>query len=314
VTLAPGLACFSAPVAGQEAYPKQRVSMLIGFAPGGFADTIARVVGARLSERLGQAFVTQNLEGGGGIRASRQVAVSPPDGYTILVTTTSLAINETLVPSRGYSAAKMEAIAIPVSAPESMNANKNSPIKSVEDLVGLAKEGKVYLGTPGNGSGSHIAAQYFFKKLAQVDVKHIPFAGGNPAMQGLMTGDVNVLASTATGGTLRHMSTGEITPMAIAAKQRSSKLPNVPTFSELGYRGFEASSWVGFFAPAGTPASIVEKLNHEINLVMQESETKKQIANLALEIATRSQQETAAFIQAEIVNWSEMVGSAGIVH
>jgi len=191
--------CPGASALAQAAYPNQRVTMFIGFAAGGYADSVARIVGARLGERLGQSFVAQNLEGGGGIRAARQVTVAPPDGYTLLVTTTSLAINETYVPTRGYTADQLTAVAIPVSAPESMAANNNASIKSVADLVAMAKAGKVYLGTPGIGSGSHIAAEYFFKNLVKAEVRHIPFAGGSPAMLGLISGDINVLAATATG-------------------------------------------------------------------------------------------------------------------
>jgi tripartite-type tricarboxylate transporter receptor subunit TctC len=307
------VAASCSPAFAQVDYPKQRVSILIGFSAGGFADTVARIVGARLGERLGQSFVTQNLEGGGGIRAARQATVARPDGYTILVTTTSLAINETLVPNRGYNADQFEAVAIPVSAPESISANNNASIISIADLVKAAKAGKVHLGTPGLGSGSHIASQYFFKNLAKADVNHIPFAGGNPAMLGLMAGDINVLASTATSSTLRHMTAGDVTPIAVAGRKRSSIIPNVPTFSESGYAGFEASSWVGFFVPAGTPTAIVEKLNQEINAVMQEDETQKRIALLGLETFIRSRPDTAAFFTEEIANWSRMVVAAGIV-
>jgi tripartite-type tricarboxylate transporter receptor subunit TctC len=132
-------------------------------------------------------------------------------------------------------------------------------------------------------------------------------------MLGLMAGDINVLASTATSSTLRHMTAGDVTPIAVAGRKRSSIIPNVPTFSESGYAGFEASSWVGFFVPAGTPTAIVEKLNQEINAVMQEDETQKRIALLGLETFIRSRPDTAAFFTEEIANWSRMVVAAGIV-
>ena len=296
----------------QATYPNQRVNMLIGFAAGGFADTIARLVGARLAERLNQSFIAQNLEGGGGIRATRQTTVSPADGYTILVTTTSIAINESLVPGRGYKADQVEAVAIPVSAPESLSANKDSGIKNVADLVAFAKAGKVYLGTPGIGSGSHIAAEYFFKTLVKAEVKHIPFSGGNPAMLGLVSGDVNVLASTNTGAPLRNMVIGDTIGIAVAGHDRMSQAPKVPTFAESGYPGYEASSWVGFFVPTGTPATVIEKLNQEINAVMQEEDTRKRIDTLGLEIVLRDRAETAAFFKSEIGNWSKMVEAVGI--
>jgi len=302
-----------APVSAQNAYPSQRVNMYIGYAAGGFADTIARVVGARLGERLGQSFLAQNLEGGGGIRAARQTAVSPADGYTVLVTTSSLAINESLVPSRGYTADQLQAVAIPVSAPEGMTANNKAGIKTVADLVEMAKSGKVYLGSPGIGSGSHIAATYFFKQLVKADVRHIPFAGGNPAALGLITGDINVLAATATATTIRSIGNGDAIGIAIAGTERSKVLPDLPTFAESGYPDFHASSWVGFFVPAGTPTAIVEKLNTEIDAVMREDETRKVMEASGLDIFHRDRAQTSAFFSEEVANWSKMIKAVGIV-
>ncbi len=298
--------------AAQAAYPNQRVNMFIGFAAGGFADTIARAVGAKLSERLGQSFSAQNMEGGGGIRAARQATVSAPDGYTILVTTSSLAINESLVANRGYKADQLQAVAIPVSAPEGMTANNKAGIRTVSDLVAKAKAGEVYLGTPGLGSGSHIAAEYFFKQLVKVDVRHIPFAGGNPAALGLITGDVNVLAATATNTTIRNINNGDVVGIAIAGRERSKILPDVPTFAESGYRDFEASSWVGFFVPAGTPRAIVDKLNTEINAIMREEDTRKFMEASGLDIFIRDRAETTAFFADEVANWSKMIKATGI--
>ena len=301
-----------APARAQPAYPSQRVSMLIGFAAGGFADTVARVVGSRLGERLGQSFVAQNLEGGASIRATRQMTTAAPDGYTILVTTTSIAINESLVPARGYNVNALEAVAIPVSAPESFSANATSPIKSIADLLAKAKSGKVYLGTPGIGSGSHIAAEYFFKFFAKTEVNHIPFGGGNPAKLALLANDVVVLASTATSGTLRSIASGETTGLAIAAKARSGVIPNVPTFTELGYEGFEAASWAGFFVPAGTPPGVIERLNREINAILGEDAIRKQIDALGLDIVVRDPAATNGYFRSEIDNWSRMVKTVGV--
>ena len=249
-------------------YPNQRISFVVGFAAGGFADTIGRWVAARLGERTGQTVVVQNMEGGGGIRAARRVANSPSDGYTILVTTTSLAINESLVPDRGYAANQFEAVSLPISAPESLSVSAKAPVKTLADLVTEAKAGKVFMGSAGIGSGSHIAAEYFFKVLAKTPVKHIPFPGGNPAMMGLLSGDVNVLAATATGNISRAVNNGDTIALGIAASERSPVLPSAPTFAEAGYPGLSAASWVGFFAPAGTPEAVLAKLNSEINALL----------------------------------------------
>jgi tripartite-type tricarboxylate transporter receptor subunit TctC len=293
-------------------YPNQRIEFVVGFAAGGFADSTGRWVATRLGERTGQTVVVQNMPGGGGIRATRRVAMSPPDGYTILVTTTSLAINETLVPDRGYAATALDAVALPVSAPEALSVSVKSPIKNIADLVKEAKEGKVFLGTAGIGTGSHIAAEYFFKVLAKTPVKHIPFQGGNPAMMALLTGDITVLANTATINLVRGVHNGEVTGLSIAATERSPILPSVPTLAESGYPGLSAASWTGFFAPAGTPEPVLAKLNSEINAILQEPEMAKRLEAAGLQLTVRSRAETAKMFAAEITNWSTMVQAVGI--
>jgi tripartite-type tricarboxylate transporter receptor subunit TctC len=307
----------ASPTAGNAqgaAYPSQRINFVIGFAAGGFADTIGRMVAARLGERTGQTVVVQNMEGGGGIRAARRVVSAPPDGYTILVTTTSLAINETLVPDRGYAATQFEAVTLPISAPESLSVSTKSPIKTLAQLVDDAKAGKVFMGSAGIGSGSHIAAEYFFKVLAKAPVKHIPFPGGNPAMMGLLSGDVTVLAATATGNISRAVLNGETICLALASAERSPVLPSVPTFAESGFPGMLATSWVGFFAPAGTPEPVLAKLNSEINALLQEPEIAKRIRTSGLQTTVRSRAESAKLFGAEIKNWSTMVQAVGVKH
>lgn len=298
--------------AESAAYPNQRITFVVGFAAGGFADTVARMVATRLGERIGQAVVVQNMEGGGGIRAARRIVTSPADGYTILVTTTSLAINESLVPDRGYVATQFEAVSLPISAPESLSASTKSSVKTLADLVTEAKAGKVFMGSAGIGTGSHIAAEYFFKVLAKAPVKHIPFRGGAPAMVGLLSGDITVLAATATGNISRAVNNGDIIGLGIAATEKSPTLPSVPTFAEAGYPGMAAASWVGFFAAAGTPEPVLAKLNSEINAIMQEPDTAKRIATSGLQTTIRNRAESAKLFGAEIKNWSTMVQAVGL--
>jgi tripartite-type tricarboxylate transporter receptor subunit TctC len=299
------------PQAGRAQGVDHRINFVVGFAAGGFADTIARLIATRLGERTGSIVVVQNMEGAGGVRAARRVAMSPPDGTNILVTTTSLAINETLVPDRGYTAASFEAIALPVTAPESLSANVKSPIRTVADMVSEAKAGRVFMGSPGIGSGSHIAGEYFFKVLAKTPVKHIPFPGGAPALMGLLSNDVTVLAATATGPA-RAVRNGEVIGIAIAGSARSPVLPDVPTFAESGYPGFLAESWTGFFAPVGTPEPVLAKLNAEINAIVQEPETAKRIESAALQTMIRNRADTGKFFAGEITNWSTMVQAVGV--
>jgi tripartite-type tricarboxylate transporter receptor subunit TctC len=300
------------PVQAQEAWPNKRISLYVGFAAGGFADSVARVIGNKLGERLKQSVIVQNMEGAGGNTAARSVTVAPPDGYTLLVTTTGLAINETLYKNKGFSTDALIPIAIPVSAPESLVANPKSPIKNFEDLIRESKAGRAYMGTPGIGSGSHIAAEYFFKVIAKLDVKHIPFQGGAPAMHGLMAGDINILASTATAATIPPLVNGELVGLGVASTERDPAIPMVPTFAEAGFPGFLASSWAGFFAPAGTPEAVVSRLNQEINEVMKDPDVRSKMQTLGLLIASRSRAETAEMFKDEVARWATMVKATGL--
>jgi tripartite-type tricarboxylate transporter receptor subunit TctC len=310
--LAASLVLVNGTARAQENWPSKRISFVIGFAVGGFADTVGRIIANKLGERLNQTIIIQTMEGAGGNFAARHVSMQPADGYTFLVTTTGLAINETLYKNKQFNAASLVPIAIPVSAPESLVTNPKSGIKTFPELIAAAKEGRAYMGTPGIGSGSHIAAEYFFKKIAHIDVKHIPFQGGNPAMQALLSGDINVFASTATASTIPPILSGELVGLAVASTQRDPALPAVPTYAELGYKDFIASSWTGVFARAGTPDAVVDRMNREIAEVMKDPDVRKRMETLGLITTERARQETAAFFKDEIARWALMVEATGL--
>jgi len=295
----------------QEAWPSKRVTLVVGFAPGGFADTVGRMIARKLGERLKQPVIVQNIDGAGGNIAARHVAMAPADGYTFLVTTTSLAINETLAKDKGFSADSLVPVAIPVEAAEMLVGNPKLGIRSLPEALDYARTGKLYFGSSGLGSGSHIAVEYFFKVLAKVEAKHIPFKGGHPAMHALLTGDVNLLASTATAKPA--IRSGELVGLAVAGDERDPSIPDVPTYAELGYPGFKASSWVGVFAPAKTPASVVERLNAEINAGMTEPDVQPQLEQMGLLTSRRPAQDTAALFRSDVARWREMVQAIGLV-
>jgi tripartite-type tricarboxylate transporter receptor subunit TctC len=293
-----------------EPWPSHRVALVVGYAAGGFADSVARIIARKLSERWKQPVVVQNMAGAGGNIAARSVSIAAPDGYTLLGTTTSLAINETLYHNKGFTSAGLTAIAIPVEAPELLASNPKSGIRNYADMIKVAKEGKLYMGTSGIGSGSHISAEYFFKVLAKVDVKHIPFPGGNPAMLALMTGDINIMASTATA--IPSIRSGELTGIAVGSAERSPMLPNVPTHTENGFPGFTASSWAGFFAPAGTPESILNTINADVNEALTDPDVQRQFQTMGLQTTTRDRAEVVRFFTAEIDRWGKMVNAIGL--
>jgi tripartite-type tricarboxylate transporter receptor subunit TctC len=302
--LAPG-------ASAEEAWPNKRLTMVVGFAAGGFADSVGRLIARKLGEKLKQPVIVQNVDGAGGNIAARQVSIAPADGYTLLVTTTSLAINETLAKDKGFTSDSLVPVAIPVEAPEMLVANPKHGIRSLSDALNHAKTDKLYFGSSGLGSGSHIAVEYFFKTLAKVEAKHIPFKGGHPAMHALLTGDVNLLASTATAKPA--IRSGELVGLAVASDQRDPSIPDVPTYAELGFPGFKASSWVGVFAPAGTPGAIVNRLNAEIDAVMAEPDVQRQLEQMGLLKSSRSAQDTAALFRSDVARWREMVQAIGLV-
>ena len=313
-TVGLGLAAIASSVASrarsQEAWPGKRVTMIVGFAAGGFADNVARVIATRLGERWKQSVIVQNMPGAGGNIAARSVSIAPPDGYTLLATTTSLAINETANKDKGFSVDALAPIAFPVEAPELLASNPKSGISTMADALAKARTGALYLGTSGIGSGSHISAEYFFKVLAKVDVKHIPFPGGNPALLALMTGDVNLMASTSTVTT--SILSGELAGIAVGSARRTPILPDVPTYAELGYPGFTPGSWSGFFAPAGTPPAILDLINATVNEVIADEDIRRQFSRVGLVARQAPRAEVAAYFRSEVARWSEMVKAIGL--
>jgi tripartite-type tricarboxylate transporter receptor subunit TctC len=305
-----GICSAVVPAAGQEAWPTKRVSVMVGFASGGFADGVARVLSRHLSEKWKQPVLVQNMAGAGGNIAARSVSIAPADGYTLLATTTSLAINDTLFRDKGFRTDGLTAVAIPVEAPELLVANPKSGIKTFADLLDKSKSSQIYLGSSGIGSGSHISAEYALRILAKVNVKHIPFAGGNPAMLALMTGDVNVLASTATA--ISAIQSGELVGLAVGSNERSPILPDVPTYAENGLKGFTASSWAGLFAPKGTPVGVLDTINAGVNAALSDEEVLRQLKIMGVIPNKRTRSEADQFFKSEITNWEQMVKAIGL--
>src|SRR5690348_654211 len=242
------VSCFAGGAAAED-YPNRRVNFLVAAAAGGYADGVARIIGQRLSEILGQSVIVENRGGAGGNVAAKVVASAAPDGYTVLVTTTQLAINETLYKHSGVSAAEFRAVSIPVSAPEAILANPSNPAKDLRELIKNAKSGTITFGSAGTGTGSYIEAEYLFRKIAKLNTVHIPFRGGAPAISALLGNHIPVLAVTISP-TISMVNKGSLRALGIATPKRMPLVPSVPTFAENGYPNYYASSWVGFFVPA----------------------------------------------------------------
>lgn len=302
----------SAERATAQQYPSRNITFIVAFAAGGVADGIGRLVGQKLGEKLGQTVVIENRGGAGGNIAAKAVAGAAPDGYTVLVTTTALAINETMHKSKGFAAADFATAAIAASSPEAFVTQTDRPASNLKELVAAAKDKPINFGTAGVGSGSHIAAEYFFRVLAKVPATHVPFQGGAPAINAVVAGHVDLLAGTLGGGVAAQINGGKLKGLGIASDKRAAVTPNVPTITEGGYPAFSAASWVGFFVPAKTPPEVVTRLNATIDEIVKEPDVQARLKTLGFDAVTGSQAQAESLFKAEVAKWGRMVDTIGV--
>jgi tripartite-type tricarboxylate transporter receptor subunit TctC len=302
----------SLPAEAQDAakYPTKRVNLVVGFAAGGFADTLARTIGQKLQDKWGQPVTIENRAGAGGNTAAKFVASAAPDGHTILVTTTAIAINETLYKTREYQLGELTAVAMPASSAESLAVHPSKPSGSLKEFLDWAKDKEITFGSAGVGSGSHIAAEYFFKNIAKTKANHVPFRGGALSVQAGVGNQIDVVASSF--GSAPQVNEGKLKGLAVASTERSVSMPQVSTFAEAGFPNFVAESWVGFFVPAKTNPAIVEKLNAAINEIISDNSAKKHLTGLGYELTARSVADSNKYLTSEVQNWATMVKAIGI--
>jgi tripartite-type tricarboxylate transporter receptor subunit TctC len=300
----------ASPGAAQD-YPSRPVTLVVGFAPGGFADGVARLIGGKLSERLGQSVVIENRAGGGGNIAAALVAKAAPDGHTLLVTTTGIAINETISKDKGFALDDLKVVAIPAWAPETISVHPSSPAKTLPDLVQTARTKSISFASPGVGTSGHIANAYFFKVLARVDVVHVPFQGGAPAVNAVAGGHVDALVG-AVPGYAGQLQAGLIRGLGVAAEQRLSQFPNIPTYGEGGFPELVAHTWVGLFAPAKTSDAILEKLNKAIEEIVRDPGAQGQFRAFHTETRWGDRADAAAYFRQNVEQWKKMITGIGL--
>ncbi len=293
-------------------YPAEKITVIVAFAPGGIADTLARLIGQGLSERLHQSVVVENRGGAGGNIAAEVVARANPDGYTLLATTTALAINQTLFANKQFSRSDFKAVAIAASSPEALVTSPNNPANSLPDFIKAMQGRTINMAIPGVGTGSDIEAEYFFKQLAKVPVQSIPYQGGAPAINATVAGQVDLMATTLGGGAAAQIAGGKLKGLGIAADKRAAVAPNVPTYAEQGYPAFAAASWVGFFAPAKTDPQILQTLNATINDIVKSPAVAKKLTDMGFDPITGSQAQADAMFSAEVKKWRDMVKTLGL--
>jgi tripartite-type tricarboxylate transporter receptor subunit TctC len=306
------LAGVGASIASAQTYPARDITFVVAFAPGGVADTVARLVGQGLSAKLGRTVVVENRGGAGGNIAAAAVARANADGYTLLVTTTALAINETLRANKGFAATDFKSVAIVASSPESLVTSASNPAHNLAEFLTAAKTDTINYGTAGVGSGSHIAAEYFFSKIAHIKAQHIPFQGGAPAMNATIGNQIDLLATTLGGGAAAQIGAGKLKGLGVASAKRASVVPNVPTYAEAGFPKFEASSWVGIFAPAKTDPAIVAKLNEAVEDVMKDPKLMGKLTSIGFDPMRNSQSEAESYFRSEVGTWGKMVKALGL--
>lgn len=296
-----------------QAYPTKPVTIIVPFAAGGTTDILARIIGQALTAELGQSVVVDNRAGAGGNIGGQAAAKATPDGHTLFMGTVGThAINASLYKKMPFDPVKDFAPLTRVAnVPNLLVANPAQPYKSVKDLIAYAKAnpGKVNFGSSGNGSSIHLSGE-LFKSLAKVDMQHVPYKGSAPAVTDLMGNQIGIMFDNMPSA-IQHVRSGSLVPLAVTTAKRSPELPNVPTIAEAGVPGYEATSWFGMFAPAGTPAPVLAKLNAAIVKVLAQPDVKKKINEQGAEVYSETPEQFAAFIQAESVKWGKVVKESG---
>ena len=305
-----GAAMILAPGAAAQPYPAQNITFQVAFAAGGIADVVARLVGQRLTDRLGHTVVVENRGGAGGNIAAKMVSGAAPDGYTVLATTTSLAVNETATRNKGFWVDDLRTIAIVAFSPDVLAVHPSNPAKDLKELIDNGKEKSFTYGSAGVGTGPHIGAEYFFREVAKVKAVHVPFTGGAPAVQSAIGNHIDAIVLTLPT-VVPPITQGLLRGLGLASASRNSAVPNVPTYGETGFPDVYSGSWVGFFAPVKTPDAIVAKLNAEINAIMQEPETQQRLKTIGFDAIIKTQAEAADYFRSEVANWGRMTRAIG---
>jgi len=293
-------------------YPNHQVTFIVPFAPAGGTDVLARLLAQKLEQLLGQPFVVENRPGAGTVLATNFVAKSPPDGYTIMMDVSSLAIDVTLYKSLPYDPAKdLALVALIARVPFVLVVNPSLPVESVEDLIKLANQRPLSYGSGGIGAFHHLAAA-LFSSMAGIKMTHVPYRGTAPALNDLLGGYIQLMFSDL-GPALPLINAGKIRALAVTTKERFAALPDVPPLADVGVPGFDAAAWQGVVAPAKTPQPILAKLNSQLNAIVAMADVRTRMTDFGMiPVGTGSLDDLRQFLQSEIVRWGKVVEDAGI--
>jgi tripartite-type tricarboxylate transporter receptor subunit TctC len=305
VLLALGAPCFA------QTYPTKPIHLIVAFAPGGPVDVVARLLATKLPDILGQPVVVENRPSSSGNLGTQVVAKAAADGYTLLATSSAFAVNVTLSPNAGYAPPDFAPIVEVASQPNVIVVNSTFPAKTLEELLAMAKTTNLAYASPGTGTTPHLTGEHIFRLIAKLDVTHVPHKGAGPAAAAVVGGEppIGALAVTAPIPFLRA---GKLRALAISSATRNPQLPDVPTFTELGYPDIQEYTWVGLFAPAGTPPEIVQKLNTAVNAAIRLPDIRERFESLTLEAKGGTPQQFTEYVRQEVAKWSAIVKQIGV--
>lgn len=293
------------------AFPEKPIRFVVAFAPGSSTDIVARLIAEQVSASLGQPVIVENKPGAGGNIATQGVMNGPADGHTLLFHSVAYAVNPTLFGNAGYDAVKdLQAVALAGFTPNLLYVHPDVKANNLPELLALARNGKLAYASSGNGTTTHLGAEWLFRGLAKVDVTHVPFQPA-AATNAVVSGQVPI-ASTSMPPAVPFAKTGKVRPIAVMSLKRSPALPDVPTVAELGYKDFEANTWFAVFAPAKTPAAVLDLLNSEINKAQAVKSVLERFDTLSLEPGRMDRATLRRYVETEVLKWGQLVKELNI--
>ncbi|MCI3951248.1 MAG: transporter substrate-binding protein [Burkholderiales bacterium] len=297
----------------QAAYPSKPVRLIVPYPPGGGTDTMARTLGQKLTEALGQQVIVDNRPGGGANIGAELAAKSPPDGYTLLMCTIAHATAGSLYRKLGYDVVRdFTPVSLLATTPHILVLHPSVPVKSMKELIALAKKrpNELVYSSSGSGTPAHLAGE-LFKHMAGVSMVHVPYKGGGPSVVALLSGEV-ALAFATTPSVIGHVKGGRLRAVAVTTAKRSVATPELPTIGELGISGYDVGSWYGLLAPTGTQKEIVARLNSEAHKALRQPDVKQRLDASGFEALTSTPEEYGAFLRGEVEKWAKVVKAAGV--
>lgn len=297
----------------QADFPSKPLTMIVPFSAGGTTDILARIVGQALGQELGESIIIENKPGAGGNIGAQQAARAKADGYTLFMGTVGThAINQSLYKKLPYDPLKdFTPLSRVATVPNLLVAHPSRPYKTVQEMIAYAKAnpGDVTYGSPGSGASPHVSGA-LFQSVTGAELTHIPYKGSAPAVSDLLGNQIAVMFDNMPSA-IQHVRSGKLRPIAVTTAKRSPELPDVPTIAEAGVPGYEATSWFGLWAPAGTPAPVLDKLHSALTKVLQDPAVVKKIADQGGEVVIDTPAEFEAFIQSEAAKWGKVVKESG---